>query len=119
MLRILRPMLLHLHESGLSARPVLPSEALPGADDLLCSHPSLRGRPVLFLLVLRLDGVDPTLWRNVYFYLKEAKKINKNKLVVKKISLTDVYFIIPPTGELCLGHGTLNKAASAFKYKKS
>lgn len=107
MLHILRPLLSHLFESCTLTRPVLPSEGLPGADDLLGSHPSLRGRPVLLLLVLRLDGVDPTLWRNVYFYLKEAIKINKNKIVVKKISLLDVY-LLSPIGEL--RHGLLNKA---------
>lgn len=58
---------------SLLACSVLPSEALPGADDFLGFHPSFRGRPVLLFLVLRLDGIDPTLRRNVYFYLKKAK----------------------------------------------
>lgn len=54
------------------ACPVLWSQALPGADDLFGSGSSARGRPVLLVLVLRLDGVDAALRRDVDFDLKET-----------------------------------------------
>lgn len=70
--RFKTPFFRYLCECSLLARPVLWSEALPGADDLLGSHSSPRGSPVLLLLILRLYGVDTALRRNIHFNLEKT-----------------------------------------------
>lgn len=54
------------------ARPILRREALPGADDLFGSQSSVRGGPVLLLLILGLYGVDSALRRNIHFNLEKT-----------------------------------------------
>lgn len=56
----------------LLASPILRSETLPGADDLFDSQSSSGGSPVLLVLILRLYGVNATLWRNIHFNLEET-----------------------------------------------
>lgn len=90
------PVILYLCNSSVLTCPILWSEALPRTDDLFGSYSFPRDSPVLFILILRFNGVDPALWRNIHFNLEKTETCCRKHEVRHSLGANLTWLVIYP-----------------------